>query len=115
MNFEHFATPFIVMCAFIALDVISGLIAAFATKSVNSSKMRAGMTHKLAFFIAFALAAALEIASEFMELGIQVPAVGAIVVYIVTTEVVSILENICKINPELREKGFLALFGKSPE
>ena len=101
------------MCAFIALDVISGLIAAFATKSVNSSKMRDGMTHKLAFFIAFALAAALEIASEFMELGIQVPA--AIVVYIVTTEVVSILENICKINPELREKGFLALFGKSSE
>ena len=50
-----------------------------------------------------------------MELGIQVPAVGAIVVYIVTTEVVSILENICKINPELREKGFLALFGKSSE
>ncbi len=110
---NHFVTPLIIMSVFIALDILTGIISAAKSGAVDSSKMRDGLFHKSAFYLAFMTAAALEIASSVMELGITIPAVAAVAVYIITTEVVSILENICAINPDLKNNEFMKLFGKN--
>lgn len=115
MDLTVYEVPFIVLSVFIALDVATGVTAGAATKSLNSTKAREGLFHKVAFYFAFALAVALEIATQYISVGIQVPAVGAVVTYIVVTEVFSILENICIINPALKDQKFLDLFNKSDE
>lgn len=111
--YDHFAIPLAVMSVFILLDIITGVIGAAKSGRIDSTKMRDGLFHKSAFYLAFATAAALEVAASVMDLGITVPAVAAVAVYIVATEVVSILENICIINPELKNNDFLKLFGRN--
>lgn len=106
-----YANLLAILSAFIALDILTGVIGAVANGALDSSKMRSGLFHKTAFYGAFALAAALEFAARTVELGIEIPAVSAVVAYIVATEVVSIIENLCIINPELKNNKFFALFG----
>lgn len=104
-----------IMSIFIALDILTGWIGAIATKSFSSSKMREGLYHKLAFYGAFALSVAMEFASGQLDLGVSIPATGAVTGYVILTEVVSILENLCTINPDLKNKKFLEMFGKSSD
>ena len=37
------------------------------------------------------------------DLGIAVPAVSAVCVFVILTEVVSIVENLCVLNPEIKD------------
>lgn len=102
----------VILSVFVLLDILTGVVGAVANGNLDSAKMRAGLFHKAAFYCAFALAVALEYAACSLNLGVTVPAASAVVVYIVATEVVSILENICVINPELRNSKFFELFGQ---
>ena len=43
----------------------------------------------------------IEYAMRYVELGIQIPLVGAVVTYICIMELISIMENMCAVNPEL--------------
>lgn len=110
MNFYAYEAPLAIMSAFVALDVLTGILGAVINHEISSSKMREGLGHKLAFFCAFALAVLCEVAMSCMDVGLTVPAVTPVVAYIVATEVVSILENICTINPALKDNAFLSLF-----
>ena len=38
---------------------------------------------------------------QYVDLGIQIPIVGAVVTYICIMELISIMENMCAVNPEL--------------
>lgn len=100
-----------ILSAFIGLDILTGVIGAIANGALDSSKMRSGLFHKTAFYGAFALAVALEFTAHSIDLGIEIPATSTVVAYIVATEVVSIIENLCIINPELKNNKFFALFG----
>lgn len=111
--FEHFATPLAVLTAFIVLDIVTGVLGAIKAGNMSSTKMRDGLFHKSAFYLAFLTAATIEVTADIMDVGLTVPAVGAVVAYIVATELVSILENICVINPDLKNDDFLKLFGKN--
>lgn len=113
MDCTNYVTPLCIMSVFVLLDIITGLVGAYAGSGFSSTKMREGLFHKSAFYGAFALAVALEVSSEYMDLGITVPAVNVITGYIVLTEVVSILENLCVINPELKNNKFLGMFGQN--
>ena len=101
----------IAISVFITLDIVSGFAAAASTKSINSAAMREGMWHKLAFALTYILSFALEMCMSVMDLGFTIPTAGAVAVYIIGTETVSILENICILNPELKDKGLMKLFG----
>lgn len=101
----------VALAVFITLDILSGLAAAASTKTINSTAMREGMWHKLAFVFTYILSFALEMCMGAVDIGFTIPTAGAVAVYIVGTETVSILENICTLNPELKEKGLLKLFG----
>lgn len=101
-----FAIPFV----FNVLDVITGFTAAIANQSVSSSAMREGLFHKLGFIFALILAALLQYASGLLDLGVEIPTLGAVAVFIVLTEAVSIIENIADMNPALANNGFFKIF-----
>lgn len=95
---------------FILLDVCSGLVAAIANKNVDSTVMRNGLFHKLAFVFSIALGALIEWGSLYIDLGLDLPIMEAICLYVCLTEIASILENICKLNPALENNKFMSLF-----
>ena len=111
MNLAPYLTPLAVLSVFVALDILTGVAAAVSASELSSSKMRDGLFHKFAFYGAYVLAVALECAAGALDLNITIPAAGTVAAYIVATEVVSVLENLCKMNPELKNSKFLDMFG----
>ncbi len=96
----------------ILLDLITGLTQAAYNKVLSSEKMRMGVYHKLSYVFALMLGAFIEYASVHFELGFELPLIIPIAVYIILTEAISIFENICKINPELKKSPLFKLLAK---
>ncbi|MGX8706431.1 MAG: phage holin family protein [bacterium] len=103
---------YLVAFAFVTLDYITGLCKAWATESFSSAVMRAGLWHKLALLFAMAAGWLADYAQRVVDIGIAAPVGGAICVYIITMELVSSIENIGRMNPELLPDRVLALFGQ---
>jgi toxin secretion/phage lysis holin len=103
---------YVVVAAFIALDMITGLIKAFKTKQYNSSVMREGLYHKSGSILAICFGALVDYGQTFLDLGIQVPVALSICSYIVLMEIGSIIENLCLINPEILPEKLKAYFSK---
>lgn len=102
-----------VVGAVIAIDILSGLVKAGLVDGFSSHKMREGFCHKFTYIIALALAALIEWGSVYLDFGFQLTVLQpAVTVYIVLTEVGSILENIVAINPALSDNAFLSIFTK---
>lgn len=90
-------------CGSIALDVVSGFIAAFATCSFRSSKMREGLYHQCGTALFLVLGAYLQYASCYLpfEFELQMPIYAAVCLYVIVMNVGSVCENLGRINPEL--------------
>lgn len=101
---------FVIPLVFNILDIVTGFTAAVANQNVSSSAMREGLFHKLGFIFALILAALLQYASGLLDLGIEIPTLAAVAVFIILTEAVSILENIAEMNPALADNGFFKIF-----
>lgn len=101
--------PVAVAMAMMVLDMATGFAGAAKDKSIESGKMREGLWHKAGFFGLIALAAAWEIGSVWLDAEVsgagvsvpQLPAVGAVCTFVVATEIVSIMENLCVLNPDI--------------
>lgn len=93
----------ILISVFVVLDIVSGIIKAIENENLSSQKMREGLFHKITFYIAFSVSVAIEIGSNIIDLGYNVPLAAGVTLYICLTEIVSIIENICEINPELKD------------
>lgn len=101
--------PIAVAAVMIAMDMLTGFAGAAKDHAIESGKMRAGLWHKAGFFGLIALAAVWEVGSVWLNAetagaGVsvpQIPAVGAVCTFVVATEVVSILENLCVLNPDI--------------
>lgn len=106
----------VVVLAFIALDVISGIIKAVSTGTLKSSEMRKGLLRKAAILLvliaAFVLQRAVGVLDFPSAFQVLYPAVG---LFIVVMEVGSLLENAGDVVPELKDKKLWALFGKDDE
>lgn len=100
----------VVTLLFIALDVVTGLAQAVANKELASEKMRQGLFHKLAFIFAITLAYSIDYGMTILDLGFDVHIVVPVCAYLCITEVVSVVENLCKMNPELSNTKFLSFF-----
>lgn len=93
------------------LDIVSGLIAACKNKTLESTKMREGLFHKSAIILVLILAWVCEFfVFKVPELGISVPILIPACAIIFTMELISILENLAKINPDLANTKLLDLF-----
>lgn len=97
------------------LDIITGFAAALKNADLSSSKMRQGLWHKAGFCGLLVLAYMVQFAMVHMELGLDFPAVDAICVWIVITEIVSIIENLCIINPAIMDSPVGKLFRLSED
>lgn len=97
--------------AFSAMDMITGFLGGVVTKNVQSGKMREGLAHKGSFVLLIILAWMCELfTANVPDLSFNVPLVIPVCVAIVLTEVVSILENLIIINPELEGSKIFEIF-----
>lgn len=91
----------IIVLGFIVFDVVTGLIKAGYNGNYNSAIMRQGGFHKSMEVMAMAVAYFVEYAIVYINIGVDVPAVPAVTMYICIMELISILENICAVNPQM--------------
>lgn len=91
----------IIVSVCIAADVVSGLLAAWMTKSFRSDKMREGAGHKLGELIAMGCVYGVQYGLPFIGVQTSINFVRAFAIYIIIMEVSSVFENIIKLDPEL--------------
>lgn len=103
----------IITGCFILLDLISGLLSAFKSKSFKSSKMREGLFHKTGSILVVTFAILVDHAQKYVDLGVQIPMTVIICVYIILMECGSILENASKLNPDINVESIKKYFSKS--
>ena len=96
--------------AVMAMDVISGLIGAFASNSFSSTKMKEGAFHKAGIVVIALFGLMIDIMSAFIEgLPFQTPLCAAFCVYLIGMEAMSIVENVVVINPELKDSKIIKM------
>lgn len=100
----------VVALIFHLLDLVTGLIGAIRQGKLQSSKMRDGMFKKVGFIFCYVLAFLIDNNASTVGLNIRTSILPVIIVYAVTTEIISIIENICKINPDLMPAKIMSLF-----
>ncbi len=97
----------------IIMDIVCGTVAAMRNKELCSSIAREGMYNKIGeamFLLTGIIANEVLGMPPFDSLGISPHIAYIVAVYIAWMELVSILENICKINPDLPFAKILMMF-----
>lgn len=94
-------TYLIVSFCFIGFDIITGLLKAIYKGKVNSTVLREGLFHKISELLVVLGSGALEYGTAYINLGIDLPLIEAVTVYICLIELASIIENLCELNPKL--------------
>ncbi len=92
---------FVITCLFILADIITGLIKALSTGSYDSSKMRAGLFHKLGEIFAWLLFLGIDVFCPRLDISLPFRLTDAITIYLVIMEIGSSIENIGIINPDI--------------
>lgn len=108
-NFGVLLAIVFVACLF---DYLTGVFKAFATHSVCTQKMREGLCHKVAILGCEFLAMAIDVCMDYVDLGITFDTglSPLICAAIVVMEVLSVYENLCEINPELKDNSISKFF-----
>lgn len=112
---KEYLIPFVVVAALIIMDILTGFAKAAHAGAIDSTTMREGLWHKGTFVAIIALAVLLEYGSRYIDLGFNVALTVPACVYVALTEVVSIIENLTEINPNLKGSKLLALFNRKEE
>jgi hypothetical protein len=97
-------------CCAMLLDILTGFCGALKEGDVSSKKLRNGLWHKAGFAGLIALAVLLVGATQYVDLGIDIPAVEVVCVYVIFTEVVSVIENLCVLNDQIAASPLGKLF-----
>lgn len=93
--------PNIVLIALVfnGLDIITGVVAAIKERCIKSEKLRSGMFKKVGFIIAYFLTWLVDAYGSEVGFNLSIKVLPVLVFYAVTTEVISIIENLHKLNP----------------
>lgn len=98
-------------CVMMVADVVVGFIVAVINGELSSSKMREGLLHKALMLVLIFACLAIEIGiSHTAALPYDVPTCEVVCGYIVIMELMSVLENIAKGYPELKDSALFKLF-----
>ena len=92
---------FIIVLASILFDIITGILQAVYNHTLDSEVLRKGLFHKLSEILALAFGWGIEFAIDYLEIGVEIPILTGVAAYIFIMEAVSIIENLCNINPRL--------------
>lgn len=90
----------IVGCAILA-DIITGFVKAWATKTLDSQVLRKGLLHKFSEVFLCAVSYGAEYATHYIPIDVSIPLFNVTCGYIVLMEIISVLENLTAINPDL--------------
>lgn len=91
-----------ITCMFMLADIVSGFLKAWRAHDIKSRALREGLFHKSAFIGVIALAQLTELAAaKIPQIELNLPITGGICAYIILTEIVSVLENLRDINPDI--------------
>lgn len=102
--------PIFIALVFNVLDLITGIIAAIKNKDIKSSKLRDGLFKKVGFMLCYFVAWLVDTQGSRIGFHFGVLILPIIILYVCTTELVSILENICKINTDILPEKLIGLF-----
>jgi toxin secretion/phage lysis holin len=102
--------PIFVALGFNALDVLTGIVSAVKNKDIKSEKLRDGLFKKVGFILCYFTAWLVDGYGGVIGFKLGVAILPVIVLYVCTTELVSILENISKINSDLLPSKLMELF-----
>lgn len=94
------------------IDVVSGYVGAWVTKTVSSSRMREGLAHKGMLILLMLVAGLIDWVQQqgLADLGFKVPLLPAACIYIIWMEINSALENAGEIFPWFRKSRLYSLF-----
>ena len=93
------------------MDLITGIIGGFkGSKKLDSSKLRDGLFKKVGFLLCYSLAFMVDNYGHIVGFTFTLNITPAIVLYSCLTELVSIIENICKINPDFLPENLKKIF-----
>lgn len=95
---------------FNAVDIVTGIISALRNKDIESNKLRDGLFKKVGFILCYFVAWLVDTQGDVIGFHLDVSILPVIIIYVCTTELVSILENICKINPDLLPDKLMQIF-----
>lgn len=96
--------PFLIIpLIFILFDILTGIIKALKNNELSSTKAREGLYHKTGFIILIIFGYFLNFSQTYFDLGVSIPALQSISIYICVTELISTMENLTKISPELEK------------
>lgn len=102
----------LVALIFNGLDLITGIVGAIRNgEQIKSKKLRDGLFKKVGFIFCYTLGISINYAETFLALPFGVDLVPVICTYAIITEVVSIIENISKINPDILPEKIKDLIG----
>lgn len=92
------------------IDYVTGVVNAIMHSELSSEKMRRGLGHKFTYLAIICVALIVEYGSDYINLGIELPAFIPVCTGICLIEITSIRENCAKINPELSSSNILNIF-----
>ena len=98
---------------FIIIDYITGVINAALKKSISSQKMREGLGHKATYIILLSVCYIIDTMQINTSLNLPTKLFPIVSYGILLIELTSIIENICEINPELKQANFMYIFEKN--
>lgn len=98
---------------FIIIDYITGVINAALKNSISSRKMREGLGHKATYIILLSVCYIIDAIQLNTELNLPTKLFPIVSCGILLIELTSIIENICEINPELKQANFMYIFEKN--
>lgn len=104
---------FIAIVVFVFIDYITGVVNAAMHSRLNSSKMREGLGHKFAYCVLIFVAYIIDAIQLNSSLNLPFEMFPIVSIGIIAIELTSIIENVCEINPELREAKFMDVFEKN--
>lgn len=99
---------------FIITDYVTGVIGAIMHGNLSSTKMREGLGHKFAYLCVFFIAWFIDFEMGHIDIGFHSALTPIVTVGIVLIELSSVIENIGKINPEIKNAPFMSIFNQNP-
>ena len=103
-------TSILVALSFNGIDLLTGIISAIRLKDLKSSRLRDGLFKKVAFILCYFVAWLIDNYGNTIGFKLPVDILPVIISYVCTTELVSILENIAKINPDILPDKLMHMF-----
>lgn len=104
-----------IVCAFITLDFITGIIKGVKNHTFNSSIMREGLYHKSGAILLIVFGILVDYTQKYIDIGVNVPISMMLCAYIILMEIGSIIENIGAINPDVIPSKMKVYFSKLKE